>query len=332
MPDSHSKIDIRTSVRTRPAMYFGCTTERGVVHVVNELVSNGIDLFLHESGSRVAVETDGDTISYSDDGPGLPYDVLGPGGVSLPEHYLTRHHTTPTADDHVPHIHLLSHGLGLVCVNAVSEHLTVKTWRSRSLWVQHFARGLPVGSPEIVERGSGKGTCISFRLDSDVFKAKLPCPRTMRRLIFEAAHLFPGITLALGREVFHAPDGLADLASLYYLRAETNQRQEPVPFALRTRNNDVEVNVGVVGESTAEPFFRSWANGSSTGLHGTHLDGLRDALRSVHWVPAVAMIHVIMHRPEFAGPTRGRLANTHVRQIVRECVQPALQQWKNDRP
>jgi DNA gyrase subunit B len=332
MTDSQSEIDIRTAVRTRPAMYFGCTTERGVVHVVNELVSNGIDLFLHDSAQRVSVAVDGDTINYSDDGPGLPYDVPGAGNISFAEHYLTRYHTTPTADDHAPHIHLLSHGLGLVCVNAVSEHLTVKTWRSGRLWEQHFARGLPVHSPQIVEQGCGKGTCISFRLDSEVFKAKLPCARTLRRLIFEAAHLFPGITLALGREVFHAPNGLADLASLYYLRVEPSQWQEPVPFALHACCDDVEVNVGILGETSAEPFFRSWANGSSTGLHGTHLDGLRDALRSVQWVPAVAMIHVIMHQPEFAGPTRCRLANPLVRKIVRECVKPALHNWKSASP
>jgi DNA gyrase subunit B len=313
-------------------MYFGCTTERGVVHVVNELVSNGIDLFLHGTATRVAVAIHGDTMNYSDDGPGLPYDVPGPGDVSLAEHYLTCYHTTPTADDHAPHIHMLSPGLGLVCVNAVSEQFAVKSWRSGCLWEQHFAQGLPVDSPHVVERGHGKGTHISFRLDSTVFQAKLPCPRTLRRLIFEAAHLFPGITLALGPEVFHAPGGLADLASLYYLQAAPNEWHAPAPFTLHTRCDAVELNVGVVGVSTAEPLLRSWANGSGTTLHGTHVAGLQDALRSVRWEPAVAMVHVIMYRPEFAGPTRCRLANPGVRKIVRECLKSALHQWCDDRP
>src|SRR5262249_12828150 len=162
-----------------------------------------------------------------------------------------------------------------------------------------------------------------FRLDGAVFKVQHPCPRTLRRLIFEAAHLFPGITLALGQEVFHASNGLADLASLYYLQAAPTAWQEPVPFALHSRCEDVEVNVGLVGESTSETLFRSWSNGFSTRLHGTHVDGLRDAFRSVKWAPAVAMIHVIMHQPEFAGPTRDVLANPQVRKIVRECVKPA---------
>ncbi len=311
-------------------MYFGCTTSRGVVHVINELVSNGIDQFLHRRASRVSIAFDENTINYSDDGPGLPFDVTGPGSVSLAEHYLTCHHTTPTADDHAPHIHMLSHGLGLVCVNAVSEHFGVKSWRSGRLWEQNFAEGNPVDSAHIVEQGNGKGTSICFRLDSTVFKDLLPCPRTLRRLIFEAAHLFPGVSLALSQEVFHANNGLADLASLYYQRTSPFEWQEPEPFALNTRYDDVEINVGAVGESTSEPLYRSWANGSSTGLHGTHVDGLRDAFRSVKWKPAVAMIHVIMHQPEFAGPTRSRLANAHVRKVVRECVKPALSRWTND--
>lgn len=332
MSDSQSIIDIRTSVRTRPGMYFGCTSERGVVHVVNELVSNGIDLFLSGSATRVAVATQGDTINYSDDGPGLPYDVPGPEHVSLAEHYLTSYHTTPTADNHAPHIHMLGHGLGLMCVNAVSECFTVKTWRSGCLWEQHFAEGKPLESPHIVERGNGRGTSISFRLDSAVFQVKLPCPRTLRRLIFEAAHLFPGVTLALGREAFHAPNGLADLASLYYLPATPFEWQPPMSFGLQTRSDEVEVNVGLVGESADGPLIRSWANGSPTPLHGTHVAGLRDALRSVRWVPAVAMIHVVMHRAEFAGPTRSTLANPGVRKSVRECVKSALSNWRADRP
>lgn len=330
--------DMRALIRARPGMFFGCTTSRGVVHVVNELVSNGIDLFLHRRATRVGVAIDEETIHYSDDGPGLPFDEPGPGGASLAEHYLTCHHTTPTADNHAPHIHMLAGGLGLMCVNAASEHFEVKSWRSGRLWRQTFSEGIAVDSARIVEQGEGKGTSIGFRLDRAVFKDLLPCPQTLRQLIFEAAHLFPGITLKLNQEVFHANNGLADLASLYFVDLaglngqRTTAAEEREPFALNTRFADVEINVGAVGESTSKPLYRSWANGSNTGLHGTHVDGLRDAFRSVKWKPAVAMIHVIMHQAEFAEPTRSRLANAHVRKIVRECVTPALKRWRNDMP
>jgi DNA gyrase subunit B len=183
----------------------------------------------------------------------------------------------------------------------------------------------------VIERGIGKGTCLSFRLDREVFEVILPCRRTLRRLIFEAAHLFPGVILSLEQEVFHAPNGLADLASLYY--AQTPSLIAPMPplFSFRTRCDEMEINVGVIGESTANPLFRSWANGSATPFHGTHVTGLRDAIRSAQWKPAVPMIHVIMNQPEFAGPTRGQLTNSFVRKTVRECVKPAMFQWKKER-
>jgi DNA gyrase subunit B len=313
-------------------MWFGWNTELGAVHVANELVCNGIELFLQNAATRVAVAMDGETINYSDDGPGLPYDEPGPGDVSLAEHNLTCYDPTPTTAERTPQIHKLGRGPSMVFVNAVCEYFAVKTWRSGCLWVQHFAEGLPVDSPHIVERGLGRGTWISFRLDSAVFKAKLPCPWTMRLIILEAAHLFPGITLALGNETFHAPRGLGDLANLCYFNVRPiTDCQVPVPFAFHTRCDDVDVTVGAVGESTAEPLFRSWANGSPTQMHGTHVEGLRDALGRVHWTPAVAMIHVIMHKPEYWGASRTRLANGQVRKIVCECVVPTLDQWNKEK-
>ena len=93
--------DIRISVRKGPDMYFGCATAHGIMHVVNDLVANGIDLFLHGNATRVCLAFNGDTITYSDDGPGLPYEVAGPNHASFAEHCLKCRHTTPTADDHV---------------------------------------------------------------------------------------------------------------------------------------------------------------------------------------------------------------------------------------
>lgn len=331
MAHSQANMDIRTSVRKRPGMYFGCTTSLGVVHAVNELVSNGIDQYLLGAASHIGIKIEDDTILYSDDGPGLPFDVAGPGGVSLAEHYLTCYHTTPTADDHVPHIHMLGHGLGLVCVNAASKNFTVKSWRSGCRWEQQFEKGLPIDGAQIVERGHGRGTSISFRIDNTVFKSILPCARTLRRLIFEAAHLFPGVRLSLGQEVFHAPNGLADLAGLYYGGESPLHQTVPEPFALNCRNSEVDVQVGAIGESDGGTYFRSWANGRSTPLHGTHVAGLRAALRSLSWEPAIAMIHVIMLQPEFAGPTRSSLNNAHVFDVVRDCVEPPLRSWRRER-
>jgi len=316
--------DTRVSIRKRPGMYFGSTGSHGVLHAINELVSNGIDLFLNGSASRVGISFEGETISCTDDGPGLPYDLPGPGGDTLAEHYLTHYHDTPTADSHAPHVHLISHGLGLMCVNAVSEFFEVRTWRSGRLWTQRFHEGLPVQRPQIAQQGPGKGTSLSFRLDSKVFSYKLPDRRMLRRMIFEAAHLFSGITLDLARETFFTTNGLADLAALYY---QSVPFEDPKSFSLSTLAGDVQIGVATIGESSSDATYRSWANGASTSLRGSHVDGLRDALRWAGFKPALGLIHVVMHHPEFAGPTRGCLNNPEVRTLVRERLKPALKSW-----
>lgn len=295
-----------------------------MLHAINELVSNGIDLFLHGRAFRVGVAFNGETISCTDDGPGLPYDVPGPGGVSLAEHYLTQYHDTPTADSHAPHVHLQSPGLGLVCVNAASDFFEMRTWRSGYLWTQRFHEGLPVERPQIAQRGSGKGRSLSFRLDGKVLSHKLPDSRMLRRMMFEAAHLFPRIALDLGRECFCPANGLADLSALYHLPAPF---AEPRSFSLNTRAGEVHINIATIGGSASNVEYRSWANGAPTSLHGSHVDDLRDALRWAEFRPALGLIHVVMHHPEFAGPTRGCLNNPEVRTVVRECLKPALKSW-----
>lgn len=327
MHENDPPIDIRESVRKHPGMYFGDTTSRGVVHAISEIVSNGIDLYLHGHASRVGVSFAGETITYTDDGPGLPFDIAGPGNVPLVGHYLTDYHTTPTADGHAPHIHLLGRGFGMMCVNAASESFEVKTWRSGRLWTQQFRRGLPVKPAKNVHGGSGKGTSLSFRLDSEVFRDKLPESLMFRKLMFEAAHLFPGITLDLGKETYFAPGGLADLANLYCLPESPYQFNRPKPFALNAVRDEIQIVVGIIGATSSATIYRSWANGSSTPLHGFHVDGLRDALRWVKVRPAIAMIHVIMQKPEYGGSTRSRLNNPEVRKPVRECLKPALKHW-----
>jgi DNA gyrase subunit B len=306
-------------------MYFGDNSSRGVAHAINEIVSNSIDLFLAGSASRIGVSFEGETITCSDDGPGLPYDVEGPGGASLAEHYLTSLHDTRTADGHAPHVHLRGNGWGMMCVNAASEFFEVETLRWGRLWTQEFRRGSPISSPASRASEDGKGTSISFRLDPEVFAERLPDRWRMRRMLFEAAHLFPGLVVNSGRETFHAPHGLADLADLQASDEwHLNRRR---PFALNVRIDDLQVVVGICGDNAPATTYRSWVNGNQT-LRGHHVDGLRDALRAANLSPIVAMIHLIFQTQEFAGPTRSKLNNPHVRKPVRESLEPALIRWR----
>jgi DNA gyrase subunit B len=329
----YNASEIRESIRKRPAMYFGDNGPGGAVHVVNELVSNGIDQFLHGKASRVGVSFDGDRIVYSDDGPGIPFDVVASDGKSLGERYFTEFHDSPTADGHAPHIHIMNFGLGLMAVNSASQSFEVRTWRAGRRWTQNYHEGLPDGPPQSKQDSSEIGTRISFRLDPTVFSVALPDTQRLRTLMFDATHLFPGITLDLGTETFHAPGGLADL--VLHFRDE-NPSLFPFPdsessanFGVNSHHADMQIQVGVLGDSTWPTIFRSWANGTATPLRGTHVDGLQDALQQVDWNPSVAMIHVVLQKPEFAGNIRGQLQNPEVRKLVRECLKPLLKDWRD---
>jgi DNA gyrase subunit B len=216
--NSDTYLNFREHVRKRLANYFGSADSHGVVSVVDELVTNGLDLFLQGTATRIGVSTGEEGIIYTDDGPGLPYDVPGPAGTSLAEHYLTVFHDAATADDHAPHLHLSGWGSGLAVVTAVSEFFEVATWRSAQFWLQEFRQGLAVGPPRIIERGAGKGTRIRFRLDGEVFSDRFPHRLRLRRKMFEAAHLIPGVVLQCEEEIFHAREGLAELVHLYFAR------------------------------------------------------------------------------------------------------------------
>lgn len=91
--------------------------------MIYELIANGIDLFLAGSATLIHVRTNDETIIVADDGPGLPFENIVSDGQTRVERYLTTRHNAPTADDHAPHIHILSGGLGLAIVNAASSHL-----------------------------------------------------------------------------------------------------------------------------------------------------------------------------------------------------------------
>lgn len=325
-PDSAPWFFPVEAIRKRPGMYIGDPYEGGIEHLIYELVANSIDLFLSGKATKVHVAINGTEISVSDDGPGLPFDHVEMNSVSKAVHWLTHLHDTPTADGHAPHVHLNATGVGLVLVNALSSSLTVVSHRNGTRWKQHFAKGEIVGAPE-ASVSSAKGTSITFTADLDVLEASLPRMHVLRRRLFDVAHLFPGMKVQLGDETFHAPGGLAD-----YVQFLASQNEDPchasTPSRLlhvRHESDELTVEAAAVG-SSAKCQWLSWCNGTGTRLHGTHVDGFRDALRRKDWTPAVAMISVIMKQPRFSAPMRSKVVNAELRGQVRRVVLEAMKQ------
>jgi DNA gyrase subunit B len=323
------------NVRKRPRMYFENTSSRGVEQIVYELVGNVLDLYLMQKSTYVNVGLDSPSIIVEDDGPGFPFDQLGdtPAG-SLTDQLFRNFHSTASHDSHAPHVHLTTLGCGLAPVVAVSAPLIVRSWRNGALWEQVFSKGFPEGAPAIIDRGSGKGTTIIVTPDPEIFNGAKPREHELRHNLFEMAHVFGGLKVGFQEERFYAPQGLYSLARIYQRTIDVAfSRRYSSPFHAKLKNADIEMEVVVFGDldqdyKTSElptrQYVFSWVNGAKTIEHGTHVRGLRNALKAANWNPEMMLIHVIMHNPVFAGPTGTKLDVPHVTKIVRDSLKDAL--------
>ena len=314
-------------VRKRPGMYFGDTGPRGAAQVILELFENAIDEFLQGHATSLCIVEEGDSFEVKDDGRGLPFDQpLATQPFNLGTHYLTSLHSSQSADAHAPHVHFRNAGVGLAAVVAVCETVNVQSWRDGKLWEQSFHRGQPLAPAQVVRGGSGRGTTYRVLLDSEIFGSARPCPAILRRSAVLAAHLFRGIRVQLNRESFCAPQGLLDLAFLLPpMTCRDPWAPAAEPFHGYQANDVLSAEVVAFGDgSGGSPDVRSWVNGGPTEEHGSHVDGLKDALRRSRWRPSFILLHVIMRKPEFAGPTRGRLVTPIARKEVRELLAGAI--------
>ncbi|WP_395735458.1 hypothetical protein [Prosthecobacter sp.] len=310
------------AIRQRPGMYIGDTGPRGVAHLVQELVANGLDQYIAGHASRIIVTHQGTAICVSDDGAGLPFNEPGAEGRSLAETYFTEYHQTPTADGHSPHVHLNPGGVGLIVVTALSCTVSVVSHRGGFRWQQQFENGCAVSSPQ-KRPSTDRGTRITFVPDAKTLLSSSPSWSLVRRKLFDTAHLFPGIVLGLQEEVFHSPHGLIDLAEFFSAKDEPFSNPDQRTLKVDIEVDGIHINAAACG--TAEKcHWLSWCNGTATSLHGTHVAGFKDALRSEKWTPAAAMIHVLMKQPQFGAPTRASLTNEHVRKVVRQAIRDQL--------
>lgn len=313
------------SVRLRPAMYIGGTNSSGCRALLMEVVSNAIDQYLQGFAKTVKVRAESLCFEVIDDGSGLAREKA--------RKHLCNLHFSATADHHAPHIHLALRGVGICVVNALAEKLVIESFDDVGGWRQTYTRGELVSEEVVTNPGS---TSVGVSLDRRIFRdAQLPMPET-RRILFDAVHLFPGLRLVFNEETFFSQGGLLDLAGfeaahrgVEFSNVEWENRE--IRFGYVHDGSELSLTCALVGTSVSkEAAVSSWVNGVLTPEHGTHIDGLRDALKGVGWSPAVIMIHVVMKEPEYAGPTRGRLGTLKVRGIVRDALLQPLTNFLAD--
>lgn len=197
------------------------------------------------------------------------------------------------------------HGLGLACVNAASESLTIESDNGRSLWRCEYSESVKVASPMMFPTSGRIRSRVCVKLTDAIFH-KAPDEKVLIRVLVDQSYLYPHLGFSLNKHSIGSKRGLIDCAEKLLPAAQARSSRAR-SFTFRKSFDNFLVDAAALGEVAGRPIVKSWANGVQTDFGGAHLDSFNKALSSVGWQPAVMVIHIVMNQPEYAGPTRERL-------------------------
>jgi len=346
------------AVRKRPSMYIGDTGERGLHHLVYEVVDNSIDEAMAGFCQNISVRIGFDnSITVTDDGRGIPVDMHPVEKKPACEVALTMLHAGGKFDHNAYHVSGGLHGVGVSCVNALSQWLALTIHRDGSEYQMRFERGNTV-EPLVCKGPSNiRGTIVKFMPDPEIFTVTEFIWDILANRLRELAFLNAGVRITLcdqrgenpREEVFCFTGGLREFVT--HLNRVKNPLHEVIYF--KTVRDDVEAEIAMqYNDSYAETIY-SYANDINTIEGGTHLTGFQQAItRSVNnyakTVPAfknedtvsgsdvreglAAVISVKIKDPQFEGQTKTKLGNGEVRGIVDSIVYSTLTTYFEEHP
>jgi DNA gyrase subunit B len=349
-------------VRLRPGMYIGSTGQRGLHHLVHEIVDNAVDEALagYNDSVQVSIHPD-NSITVVDRGRGIPVDEIEGTGISALEVVLTKLHAGGKFGGEGYKVSGGLHGVGLSVVNALSEWLVATVDATDgNVYRQEFARGVPQGPMQQIgtAQEAGTGTTISFLPDSTIFDETEFHAGTLVSRLRETAFLTKGLRITFvdervdGETVeFHYEGGIKDFVS-YINESKDIAHKHVVYFESATDQGEVEVAMQW-NNSYQESVF-SFANNVNTHEGGSHLSGFKAALtrtlndyaRSKGLLKEkednldgedvreglAAVISVKLAEPQFEGQTKTKLGNPWVRGLVEQAVNQKLAEFFEENP
>jgi DNA gyrase subunit B len=349
-------------VRLRPGMYIGSTGQRGLHHLVHEIVDNAVDEALagYNDSVQVSIHPD-NSITVIDRGRGIPVDEIEGTGISALEVVLTKLHAGGKFGGEGYKVSGGLHGVGLSVVNALSEWLVATVDATDgNVYRQEFARGVPQGPMQQIgtAQEDGTGTTISFLPDSTIFDETEFHAGTLVSRLRETAFLTKGLRITFvdervdGETVeFHYEGGIKDFVS-YINESKDIAHKHVVYFESATDQGEVEVAMQW-NNSYQESVF-SFANNVNTHEGGSHLSGFKAALtrtlndyaRSKGLLKEkednldgedvreglAAVISVKLAEPQFEGQTKTKLGNPWVRGLVEQAVNQKLAEFFEENP
>ena len=367
--DDYTAKDIRVlrgleAVRVRPGMYIGSTDQRGLHHLIYEILDNAVDEAMAGFCTRVDLRLDADgTITISDDGRGIPVDTHPDTGKSALETVMTTLHAGGKFESAAYKVTGGLHGVGGSVVNGLSEFLRAEVHRQGRSYYQEYAQGLPV--TELLQIGPTPrhGTIISFRPDPEIFP-EIDYDFDLLTAHFKTvAYLNKGLELCFNSP-WHAAKRNGDCERSYYFdggianlvrNVNRNRRvMQPLPFYYEKTVDDTAVEVAVQYNDSVNETVFSFANCINTEEGGSHMTGFRSALTRVINDYArkqgfikdneanligedvreglAAVVSVKLTNPQFEGQTKTKLGNAEVRGIVESVMGEGLARYLEDHP
>ena len=352
------------AVRKRPAMYIGDISSRGLHHLVYEVVDNSIDEALAGFANRIDVTIQQDnSIKVVDNGRGIPVDMHEKMHKPALEVVLTVLHAGGKFDKGSYKVSGGLHGVGVSCVNALSDYLRAEVCRDGKLYMQEYAYGKPTSELKVVGQASGTGTTVVFHPDASIFTETIYDYQTLANRLRDLAYLNAGITLTLTdmREVdeqgtprsecFHSDEGLKEFVR--YIDGSKEHLIEDI-IHINTEKNGIPVEVAFTYNTSFNENIYSYVNNINTIEGGTHLAGFRAGLTRTLKKYAddskllekakveieagdfreglTAVISVKVMEPQYEGQTKTKLGNSEVSGVVQQAVGEALKYYLEEHP
>ncbi|MDR1743191.1 MAG: DNA topoisomerase (ATP-hydrolyzing) subunit B [Dysgonamonadaceae bacterium] len=352
------------AVRKRPAMYIGDVSEKGLHHLVYEVVDNSIDEALagYCSHIEVAINEDG-SITVTDDGRGIPVDFHEKEQKSALEVVLTVLHAGGKFDKDSYKVSGGLHGVGVSCVNALSTYLKAEVHRNGKIYVQEYSEGKPLADIREAGLAEKTGTIITFRPDASIFITTEYKYDILAKRLRELAYLNAGVRLQLTdkrilkedgsfkSEIFFSEEGLNEFVKFIDANKEP---LIPDVIHINTEKKGVPVEVAMTYNTSYNENVYSYVNNINTIEGGTHVTGFRTGLTRTLKKYAddnkllekakveitgddfreglTAVISVMVAEPQFEGQTKTKLGNDDIKGTVEMAVGEALGTYLEEHP
>ena len=352
-------LEGRDAVRKRPAMYIGSTGEIGLHHLVYEVVDNSIDEALAGYCDTVDVTIHLDnSITVIDNGRGIPVDEIKKEKRSAAEVVMTKLHAGGKFDTNAYKVSGGLHGVGVSCVNFLSEKLHLEIWRDAKTYEQEYARGIPVAPLKQTGKTRKRGTKVTFKPDTQIFTETAFSFDKLSERLREKAFLNKGIRITIKDEreepershEFYYKGGIAEFVK-HLNKNKSTLHDKPIYFEREGDNLSLEVAIQY-NDGYDEKVY-SFANNINTVDGGTHLSGFRSAFtRTINAYAQssglaknfkgsltgddvreglVAVISVKLPQPQFEGQTKGKL-NSDVKGAVESFLNDRLTEFFEQNP